>query len=664
MLYRNYTGETILSMHIIIYISVGPRKEKDLLLNIIQKAEKEKNLIKIRFSTVMCTGLPKTGKTSFCNLLMDRTAQATSPPPGNSHVAFIKKCTSGASTNKTEWTKTDFGEVNKLIDELMLKQSGSSYNPDEMWDVLFVLDINIPTPALCLLQHSIVTFVTYKMLGENFELNDAYKFIEDEKRYSKFIKEFLSNTCFGKRPNKSEFPELETTDNNTKYKKSYTAFIGILDGSSSEDSYAKEAKVINESLYIIKEHINCTIKEFPLSVWYTDDGNQYLHLVNLMNRKEKHFEKVKSGLEDIVSKNSAYKVPLSWMILNLSIHKFCMNNKSSFIEYTAAYEQLWRVECRNFSEDELKLALKFFHSVGALFYFHSIKGMDNFIIRDPCWIFDNLKHLHNTKDSTYQYDYNAKLVLKHEGELMFSMIEEIKCDRLGKVKLKDFVNLLEHLRFIAPLTEGNYFMPSILDSHEGYKVFNHYGTLQSKPLLITFSSGSLHRSVFCYLVAHISANLPLNWSKPKFDEGRKRQHTFKDLTTFCVNANKYVCHVCILDKIFFLEIRIYSNSENDFPADLHHTIFNFIEKSLKIVCVSLKLPVNDYKYGFLCCICDCEVKQHLMVIKNSNDKSSAYCSKTDELEVLKKNQTMWFYKVCYTTVLINIIYYVYILLSG
>ena len=256
----------------------------------------------------------------------------------------------------------------------------------------------------------------------------------------------------------------------------------------------------------------------------------------------------------------------------------------------------------------------------------------------------------NTKDSTYQYDYNAKLVLKHEGELMSSMIEEIKCDHLGKVKLKDFVNLLEHLRVIAPVKQENYFMPSILDSHEGYKVFDHYGTLlKSKPLLITFSSGSLHRSVFCYLVAYISDNLPHNWSKPKFDEGRKRQHTFQDLTTFCVNTNNYVCHVCILDKIFFLEIRIYSNSESDCPTDLHFTIFDFLQKSLKSVCVnSLKLPPDDYKYGFLCCKCDCEIKQHLMVIKNINNKSSAYCSKTDELEVLKDTQTMWFYKVCYT----------------
>ena len=88
--------------------------------------------------------------------------------------------------------------------------------------------------------------------------------------------------------------------------------------------------------------------------------------------------------------------------------------------------------------------------------------------------------------------------MKYEVELMSSMIKEIKSEHLGKVKLKDFVKLLEHLRFIAPV---NQFIPSILDSHEGYNVLGHYGEQKFNSLLITFSSGSLHRSVFCYLAA-------------------------------------------------------------------------------------------------------------------------------------------------------------------
>ena len=192
-------------------------------------------------------------------------------------------------------------------------------------------------------------------------------------------------------------------------------------------------------------------------------------------------------------------------------------------------------------------------------------------------------------------------------------------------------------------------MPSILDSHEGCNVFGHYGELKSsEPLLITLSSGSLHRSVFCYLTAHMTNNLPPNWSKPNYDETNKRQYTFKDLVTFCVNLDSYICHVSILDKSFFLEIRLYSKSEGDCPGDLHCTIFSFIEKLLKTVCnESLHLPSNDYKYGFLCSKCKCKDEQHLMVIKDdSSNKTSAYCSKTEELEVLEDNHIVWFYKVC------------------
>ena len=598
----------------------------------------------MRFSTVLCTGLAKTGKTTFCNLLMDKTVPSASPPSGNFHTTFIKKSANHTSPEEIKWKEIDLEELNKLIDELSSKKLGLLHSPDETWDVLFLLDTSVPTPALCLLQNSVVTFVTYKMRGENFELNDPYKFIKDEKRYSKFIKEFLSSICFGKKAaKKSEFPELMV---NTTSRKFYTAFVGILDGSSPEDSYAKEAKVVNESLCIINEHINCTINNFPFSVWCTKDS-KYLHLVNVTNHKEKHFENVKSNLENTVAKNSTYKVPLSWMLLIFKIQKFCIVDKSAFIEYTDVYEKLWRNEYSNSDENELKLALKFFHSVGAIFYFHSIKGINNFVITDFHWIFDNFKYLQCTKDSAYQRDCKAKLALENEGELMSNMIEEIEVKHLGKVTLKDFLKLLEHLRFIAPVNQGNYFIPSSLDSHEGYNVFDDYGEQKSEPLLITFSSGSLHRSVFCYLAAHISDKSPPNWSKLIYDDIIKHRHTFKDLVTFCVNMNNYIYHVCILDKIFFLEIRIYSKSERQCPTNLHYTTFDFIKKSLKTVCVNLQLHGDDYKHGFLCCKCKSE---HLMVIKdiNSNSKETlVYCSKTKEFVALKEDHTVWFYKVCY-----------------
>lgn len=595
-----------------------------------QRTEKDNSFFKMRFSTVVCTGLKKSGKTSFCNLLMDKTVPSTLPE--NSRTIFIKRNT---LPKDTKWIEINLKELDDLIDKLKIhkqspKESGLP-NSDETWDMLLLFDTSVPPQALCLLQRSLVTFVTYKMLGKDFEENNPEKIVSQE--YSRFVKEFLSSICIG---------------NN-----SYTAFVGIHNGTSSGELYAEEAKVVNENLYTLNEHMYCTDTEFPLSIWYVEDNNQnqYLHLVNLTNHKDEHFEEVKDKLESKVDNNSTHQVPLSWMLLKFRIQKLCSENKTHFMEYGVVLEKVWNTECHSSDETELNCALKFFHNLGVLFYYPTVEGINNFIFTDCHWIFESLEYLYNPDDSTHRCDLSAKLALKYEGILKSSMIEEIKFDHLGKVKFQHFINLLKHLKFIAPVNQ-NYFIPSILDSYEDHKeVFERYGTIQFNPLLITFSSGSLHRNVFCFLAAHILNNLPSGWSKLKYHKSKKDQHTFKDLITFCVNFNNYVCYVYILDKTFFLEIQIYSKSKGNCPADLHHTVHTIVTNSLKSVCDCLQLPYNDCKLGFLCRSCESELEQHLMVIttKTVNSSITVCCSKTGHFEVLEeKCYTIWFYEVCYT----------------
>ena len=159
------------------------------------------------------------------------------------------------------------------------------------------------------------------------------------------------------------------------------------------------------------------------------------------------------------------------------------------------------------------------------------------------------------------------------------MIEKIKSDRLWKFIY--FIKLLQHFKFIAPVNQDEFFMPSILDSYEDYKeeVFNYFGEPISKSLLITFSSGTVPRNVFCFLVAHILNQKQSNWSKLKYNKSSKHRHTFKDLAIFSVNLDSYVGYIYILDKMFFLEIQIYEKSKLDnyaAAADLHHAVYTFI----------------------------------------------------------------------------------------
>ena len=162
--------------------------------------------------------------------------------------------------------------------------------------------------------------------------------------------------------------------------------------------------------------------------------------------------------------------------------------------------------------------------------------------------------------------------------------------------------------------------------------------------------GSLYRSVFCFLAAHVkkTKELPEGWSKPQYDEDEGHQYTFKDLVTLCAGAHHYVC---IIDKTFFLEIQIYSQSVDSLPGCLHHTVYKFIKQSLEDVCKHLQLP-DDYRFGFSCGRCNNESKlhEHLMIIKNYHDeklcdRDQAYCIKTDKPHLLTDRHKVWFPEV-------------------
>ena len=629
------------------------------LTHIIQEAEKRNCLFKIHFSMVLCIGLPRTGKTSFCNRLMEKGTQAASP--GNTHTIFIKKPSQCHAQEESKWVEITTENLVKIIYEISSYKASPSKSEitdcDEKWEVLLLLDYNIPLSALSLLPPSVITFVTYKMLGRDFAFSDPNKFIESRNCFSDLVKELLSCSCFKK---DAKYSELEIPGECGADRVSYTAFVGVLDGSSPKSSYEAEASVINDSLNIVKEHMNCPLDEFPLSFWYVNDDDMYLHLVNPADHNDQNIKNIRSRLNDVIASNSAYKMPVTWIVLFFKVFRLCQESKRSYIHYTDVLK-LWKADCH--SENELKLALRFFHHVGALFYYDTVEGMKDYVFTDCLWILKGLNYLlSDCKDS--QYDLTTKKVLKYEGQLQSKMIKQIKFDGPGQIKLLTFINLLKHLKYIAPLNANDYFMPSILESHESNpSIFERYGTAQSHPMLITFSSGSLHRSVFCFLAAYIIKNLPEKWSKLKY---KKYQHTFSDLITFSLGVGHYVC---IIDKIFFLEVKLYSKDKSS-SSSWHNSVFVFIRKALCAVCKELRLPQRECKYGFLCCSSDCKdetdgnVMGHMMMVKDFKDDkdASACCCKTNESSKLSSDHTVWFLEVCYyNSYYVYVIMYVYML---
>jgi len=553
---------------------------------------------------------------------MNKTTQ--SPGSGDYHTVFIKK------HGETDWRVIDFEHLNELICEINQKHSETDAKykgSNEVLDVLILLDINVPAPAICLLQPAIVTFVTYRLRGEEDTMCT---------RSCKFIKEIMSSNCFGK---KSRFSKLEIR--RTDEKSSYIAFIGtIFDNSCNfENAYKKEAAVVGKHLKSLKRHINCSLHGFPLELWYEDDGDSYLHVVDLKKSEDKNVCFIKQKLEETLAENKTHKIPVSWVLLYFEIQKICYEQKVQHVSYSTVFKNIWETKCNMHSKLELNNALEFFHHHGVLFHFSTVEGASDYVFIRCCWMFDKLKYLLFGNFNVKRRNHAAMQLLKKEGILNSKMIKEIEFN--GPMTFEAFLNLLQHLKFIAPVNQNEYFIPGILESYESNKaIFEEYGTACYDPLLVTFSYGSLHRSVFCFLSAYLLTNMPKGWGPLYYSDQVGTQHTFKDMITFSIGVKNYLC---IMDNTFSLKIQIYTKSGHC-DQSLPSIIFGTIQNALMAVCKDLEVPIKICKYGFLCNNEKCKSDEHMMMLTNFSERK-ALCSKSSYQLELLESHTVWL-KVC------------------
>ena len=572
------------------------------------------------------------------------------PPPGKGdfHKIFIKA--KGEST----WTEVDAKHLSTLIDqrkkvnksnEHQVPITPSTYESEhttipgttdtnEILDILILVDINVPTPTVSLLPPALVTFVAYKLYGQENHVCA---------RTCAFIKELMSSYCFTA-VDAPTFNELKIDSDFDK--DFYTAFIGTLfddDYSSLEVVYNKEANLVHKTLENLESCVNCSVQGMPLSFWYLETGS-YVQIVNLLSTENKIFENLRDKLKRLVEQNPVFEIPLNWVLLSMKVQMLCIErNAQSSEQHKLQYmhygdvKTIWYTECKESSESELLLALQFFHHNGILFHFDAVGGARDYVFTDCRWMFDQLKCLLSGVKGE-GVNHNAKELLTKEGILKYKMLKHIEFNGPERMTLQTFLKLLIYLNFIAEVNTNDgrmYFMPSILESYgSDEKIFDRYGNKSHDSLQITFSSGSLHRSVFCLLSAYILNNMPKGWKKLGYDKQTQTQHTFKDLITFSIEGGSYVCFI---DKIFSLEISVYSKSQSC-SQELHLNIYGIIQEALKCVCQTVGIPYTECKYGFTCSKCGSD--NHMMTLEDQAS-NSARCSKYNDSQPLSDGQSVW-----------------------
>ena len=385
------------------------------------------------------------------------------------------------------------------------------------------------------------------------------------------------------------------------------------------DNYNEEIFQINEE---VKKLVEAIKKEGFLEFWCDAGGNYVIPVNNTISRNPQKenidedqdmqtmhlkttFENVKTIRErsnKILEKRPQYEIPISWFILELELRnnsKVCIH-----LDEVISICNMIMPSHRIMNIKEIIEVLKFFHLYGMLLYFDKVHGMNEFVITNPQWLFNNLTKIIMCKVENKVY--NAYYIENMQNGICYmELLRRLNLDLQG-IELQSFVNLLVHLKIIAPMMDNGYFMPTILPPCDeryvfteeeyglpaAYSVDGHRICSAVEPLLIEFTFGTIPRGLFGFLIVQLlQKNTNTLQLYGKNDNVLRR---CVDLISFCIRPCWYVS---LCDKISYLELQVrVKNNEQSY----HYKVQTAVTEALKLVCDEFSWQFSDCRYGFLC----------------------------------------------------------------
>ena len=429
-------------------------------------------------------------------------------------------------------------------------------------------------------------------------------------------------------------------------------------------NYSKEVLEINKE---IKRLVDAIDTDNTLVFWCKADNSFLIPIDNTISRKSQkddfrreiaeEIKRIREHSNEILQKKAQYEIPISWFILELELR----NSDKVCIPLTEVKEICDRImpSHRKMEMVQIIEVLKFYHLYGMLLYFSEVDGMNNFVITNPQWLFINLTKIIMCKFKNDAKDlYDAHHIEEiNKGICSLELLRRINLDLQG-IKLQSFLNLLIHIKVIAPVNtvekETAYFMPTILPPCNERLIFTEKECGQSaafsvdgkcicpevEPVLIEFTFGTIPRGLFGFLVVQLLQDNP---GYEVYGENDRILRRCADLICFYVKPCRYVS---LHDKVSYLELQV--RVSNDAPS-YHSEVLSTVTIALQKVCDEFNWPFSNCRYGFLCRQKHEENDKHLTLLPSNliyTDETPQYADcKKQKSTVLNKAHTVWL-EVC------------------
>ena len=355
----------------------------------------------------------------------------------------------------------------------------------------------------------------------------------------------------------------------------------------------------------------------------------------------------------LLKEKTQYKIPISWFILELEIRKHCKINKMVCLflhEIKAIWDKIMP-NSKSMDIEMIKEVMKFYHMFGTLLYFHEVKGMDDIVITDPQWLFNNLtKIITCTSDKKFLHSGAEIHDMKYKGICNENLLERLTLDLRRGVNMKSFLELLVYLKVIARLNNHQYFIPSVLslsavESDEPFGKAVAYTTngkeIKMDPLFITSKFETIPRGLFGFLIVQL---LQENQNLHNKNDSIIKifDCCFADRITFQMKPWWYFT---LTDKISYLMLQVRVEGENQ--PSYHCHVQKMVTKALGVVCDKFDWQLSNCRYGFLCK--KCTSKEHPSILPNELPIASRIEDYTecihDKIMEFKEEQRIWF-EVC------------------
>ena len=195
----------------------------------------------------------------------------------------------------------------------------------------------------------------------------------------------------------------------------------------------------------------------------------------------------------------------------------------------------------------------------------------------------------------------------------------------------DLIKLLKHLLIIAPLSDTDYFMPSLLQMTPDELTKKPPAPSSSvAPLLVHFPAGCAQNGVFCALVVYLLSEC--NW------EFAKGTSECVSRSCVCFQLPDTPVSIALVDSFSFFKVTVEAPKPM-YPKvcpKIREAIFSGVEAAAR----ALKYNNSKPKPALLCGKCSSKSPSHAATL--ATDHCYLVCTKSKSYEPLTKQHTVWF----------------------